>query len=77
MTEVSLIEQVIFSLANCKQSVYWYKCLVLLLSLVSFAIMLLAVVTQVTDWCVSIHLMFAKFVSEFSLLFVCSVDVVE
>ena len=39
--------------------------------------MLLAVVTQVTDWCVSIHLMFVKFVSEFSLLFVCSVDVVK
>ena len=38
--------------------------------------MLLSVETQVSDWCVSFnaHCLSVKVVSEFSLLFVCSVD---
>ena len=36
--------------------------------LVSLAIMLLAVKTQVSDWCVSIRVLLVKFVGEYSLL---------
>ena len=50
----------------------------LLLSLVSLVMMLLAVVTQVSEWwfvsIIFVSVLLVKFVSEFSLLFVCSVD---
>ena len=52
----------------------------MLLSLVSLAMMLLAVETQVSgDWCVSISVisvvvLLVKFVAGYSLMFVCSVN---
>ena len=51
----------------------------MLLSLVSLAMMLLAVETQVSDLCVSISVisvvvLLVKFVAGYSLMFVCSVN---
>ena len=51
----------------------------MLLSLVSLAMMLLAVETQVSDSCVSISVisvvvLLVKFVAGYSLMFVCSVN---